>query len=185
MLVKNKKLIKDKTKYNKNCKHQKGKTVIIILLFLVVLLGIVVGTSISKYQYSIYGKVMSQIAKPIIEIRKEESILVTASSPKASYTFEVRNYKEDEPNKVNINEVDMEYYIEIIGGKNDAIQFELYRGETEIQLTNNKTEKIQLIKGKKDTHLYRLDITYDKTKANSNTSINENVEIKIHSIQKA
>ena len=184
MLVKTQKMIINKTK-GKNNKQRKGKIIIILLLFLVILLGIVVGTSLSKYQYLIHGKVVSQIAKPIIEIRREESILVTASSPKASYTFEVRNYKEDEPNEININEVDMEYYIEIVGGKNEAIRYELYRGETEIPLTNNKTEKIQLIKGEKDTHIYRLDITYDKTKTNSNTSINENVEIKIHSIQKA
>lgn len=172
-----------RTKYNK---EKNGKIVIVVLIFLVILLGILVGTSLSKYQTIIVGKSIAEIAKPIIEIRREESILVTANSPKASYAFEVRNYKEDESNnKTSINEVDMEYYIEIVGGKNDAIQFALYRGETKIQLTNNKTEKIQLIKGEKETHIYRLDITYDATKANSNTSINENVEIKIHSIQKA
>ena len=105
--------------------------------------------------------------------------MLTALAPKASYVFEVRNYKEE-----NLNEVDMEYYIEIISNTDEAINYELYKGNQQIALKDNKTEKIKLTKDEKQIHSYRLEITYDKTQGILE-DINENVEIKIHSIQKA
>ena len=106
--------------------------------------------------------------------------MLTALAPKASYTFEVRNFKEEE-----LNEVEMEYYIEIVSHTDEAINFKLFRGEEQISLNNNKTEKIKLTKEEKQTHSYCLEITYDKTKGEIGKDINENVEVKIHSIQKA
>ena len=94
--------IKQKKKVNR-------KTIILLLIIFVILLGVLVGTSLSRYQSAITGKIIAQIAKPVLEVRREESILVTANNPKASYSFEVRNYKEEQ-----LNEVEMEYYIEIV-----------------------------------------------------------------------
>ena len=54
-------------------------------------------------------KVFANIAKPVLEIEKQESFKITNENSKASYLFEVRNYNEKE-----ISEVEMEYYIEII-----------------------------------------------------------------------
>ena len=135
--------------------------------------------SFSKYYSKINGKGFANIAKPLLELRREESMLLTALAPKASYVFEVRNYKEDE-----LNQVDMEYYIEIISHTDEAIKFSLYQGENLIPLQENRTQKIKLTKEEKQAHSYRLEMVYDKEKAAKEKDINENVEIKVHSIQK-
>lgn len=161
-------------------KNDKNKIMLLLLLLLIILLGILVGISIAKYQNKMVGQGFANIAKPVLEVRREQSLLLTALAPKASYVFEVRNYKEDE-----LNQVEMEYYIEIITHTDEAINFALYKGEEQIPLNENKTGKIQLTKEEKQTHAYRLEITYDKTKGILGENIDENVEVKIHSIQKA
>lgn len=179
--IKNKKIsAKDKKSIKKEIKNKKSKVIVFILLIFTILSGVLVGISFSKYQSKIIGQAFANIAKPVLEVRREQSLLLTALAPKASYVFEVRNYKEDE-----LNQVEMEYYIEIISNTDEAIKFELYRGEENIPLNNNKTEKIKLTKEEKQTHSYRLEITYDKSKGVIGKDISENVEIKIHSIQKA
>lgn len=179
--IKNKKVFNKNTKKNKKeIRDNKVKIIVLILLFFTILLGILVGISFSKYQSKFIGQVFSNIAKPVLEVRKEQSLLLTALAPKATYVFEVRNYKEDE-----LNQIEMEYYIEIISNTDDAIKFNLYKGDEEITLSNNKTEKIKLTKEEKQTHSYRLEITYDKLKGTLEKDINENVEVKIYSIQKA
>lgn len=179
--IKNKKILNKKTKNdNKETKNDKNKIIVLILLIFTILFGVLVGITFSKYQSKIIGQAFANIAKPVLEVRREQSLLLTALAPKASYVFEVRNYKEEE-----LNQVEMEYYVEIISNTDEAINFALYRGEENIPLKNNKTEKIKLTKDEKQTHSYRLDITYDKTKGTIGKDISENVEIKIHSIQKA
>ena len=178
--VKKAKLLNRKNKdISEKNKNKKNRIVLFLILILIILLGIIVGKSIAKYQNKITGEGFANIAKPILEIRKEQSLLLTALAPKASYVFEVRNYKEDE-----LNEVEMEYYIEIISCVDEAIDFALYKGEEQVELKDNKTEKIKLTKDEKQIHSYRLEITYDETKAVEQKDINENVEVKIHSIQK-
>lgn len=173
-------LNKNKKNISENNKDKENKIVLLLLLIFIILLGMLVGISFSKYQSKLEGQAIANIAKPVIEVRKEQSLLLTALAPKASYTFEVRNFKEEE-----LNEVEMEYYIEIVSHTDEAINFKLFRGEEQISLNNNKTEKIKLTKEEKQTHSYCLEITYDKTKGEIGKDINENVEVKIHSIQKA
>lgn len=179
--IKNKRVFNKNTKKSKKeIKDNKLKIIVLILLFFTILLGILVGISFSKYQSKLTGEVFANIAKPVLEVRKEQSLLLTALAPKASYVFEIRNYKEEE-----LNQVEMEYFIEIISNTDESINFELYRGEEKIFLNNNKTEKIKLTKDEKQIHSYRLEITYDKLKGTLEKDINENVEVKIYSIQKA
>lgn len=161
-------------------KAKEHKRWIILCILFVILLGIIVGISFSKYQEKRIGQGLASIAKPVLEVRREQSLLITALKPKAAYTFEVRNYKEEEQ-----NEIEMEYYIEIISSADESVTFTLYQGEKQIPLIENKTEKIKLAKEEKEIHSYRLEITYDKEKSNKQEDINTNVEIKIHSIQKA
>lgn len=149
-------------------------------ILFIILLGILVGISFSKYQEKIIGKGFGNIAKPVLEVRREQSLMLTAWKPKAVYQFEVRNYQEEQ-----LNEIEMEYYIEIISSVDESVQFALYQGEKQIPLQFNKTDLIQLTKEKKEIHSYRLEITYDKNKSTEKEDINTNVEIKIHSIQKA
>lgn len=175
--------IKKRKLFNKNIKNKikdKKKITILILLMFTILLGIFVGISFSKYQSKLIGQAFANVAKPVLEVRREQSLALTALAPKASYVFEVRNYKEDE-----LNQVEMEYYIEIISNTDEAINFALFKENEEIPLNNNKTEKIKLTKEEKQTHSYRLEITYDSTKGEIGKDISENVEVKIHSIQKA
>ncbi len=158
---------------------KKTKRLLFLLIFLI-LLGMLVGVSLAKCEVQIQGQAFANIAKPILEIRKEQSLFITAQSPRAVYEFEIRNYQEEE-----VNQVEMEYYLEIVTPKNEAIHFTLYQGETQIPLVENKTEKIKLEKEEKQIHSYRLEIHYDQTKQNTQQDIVQNVEIKIHSIQKA
>ncbi len=168
------------TKNELKKRSKKRKITIFILLFFVIFFGILVGVSLAKYETQMQIKAFANIAKPILEVETQKSILITALAPKAAYVFEVRNYKEEE-----VSQVDMEYYIEIVAPHEDSIQFSLYQGETPIPLTNDKTNKIKLGKEEKQVHSYRLEITYDKTKQTTNEKIEGNIEIKIHSIQKA
>lgn len=175
--------IKKRKLFNKKIKNKikyKKKITILILLMLTILLGILVGISFSKYQSKLIGQAFANVAKPVLEVRREQSLALTALAPKASYVFEVRNYKEDE-----LNQVEMEYYIEIISNTDEAINFALFKGNEEITLNDNKTGKIKLTKEEKQAHSYRLEITYDNTKGELGKDISENVEVKIHSIQKA
>lgn len=152
----------------------------LVILVIIIILIIFVGISFAKYRVNIDGNVLAKIAKPIVELRGEQSISITAINPKSSYIFEVRNYND----KKQINEVDMEYYIEIISKVNSSIEFSLYKEENKINLKDNKTDKILLTKENKEEHKYRLDITYTKDNKLTDKDINENIEIKIHSIQK-
>ena len=97
---------REKKQNNKKQKEKNKNIEIIILLLLLILIGLI-GITFAKYQANIKGKGIAQIANPVFEVRKEESLLITALAPKASYVFEVRNYDEED-----INEVDMEYYID-------------------------------------------------------------------------
>lgn len=169
-----------KNKGKEEIEKDKKKRILLLLLLIVILLGILVGASFAKYRSMLAGKAFVNIAHPVLEVRREQSLLLTALAPKASYVFEVRNYKEEE-----LNQVEMEYYIEIVSHTDEAICFELYQGDKQIPLIENKTETIKLAKEEKQTHSYRLEITYDNTKGQFGKDINENVEVKIHSIQKA
>lgn len=168
------------TKNELKKENKKRKIIVFILLLFVILFGTLVGVSLAKYETQMQIQAFANIAKPILEVETQKSLLITALASKAAYVFEVRNYKEEE-----LNQVEMEYYIEIIAPEKEVIQFCLYQGEKQIPLIQNKTEKISLPKEEKQVHSYRLEITYDKTKEMTNEKIEGNVEIKIHSIQKA
>lgn len=171
---------REKNIIKKRKEKNNKKVIFLLLLILVILFGILVGVSLAKYQSKIEANAFAKIAKPILEVRREQSLMLTALAPKASYVFEVRNYKEEE-----LNQVEMEYYIEIVSHTDEAINFCLYQGEELLELKENKTRNIKLTKDEKQTHVYCLEMTYDNKKGQINKDINENVEIKIHSIQKA
>lgn len=183
--VKKVKKQKRKVKEEKQGNNKNSKLGIILGIIVIILLGILVGISFSKYQEKMTAKGFAEIAKPVLEVRRQQSFEITALKPKAVYCFDVRNYKEKENNKIEINEIEMEYYIEIISNTEEEIQFNLYQGEKRIPLNNRKTEKIRLSKEEQQSHSYRLEVTYDKEKSTKEENINAEVEIKIHSIQKA
>jgi len=153
---------------------------IVIIILIILFITFFISFSLAKYTVEVNGKILGNIARPIIELKGEESLLITANMPKTSYTFEVRNYNEDE----NVSEVEMQYYIEIISNVNEAINFELYSEDKVIELQNRRTNLIDMKKNEKQIDKYKLDIIYDNSKGNLDEDIKENIEIKIHSIQK-
>lgn len=160
-------------------RKNKYKDFLIVIIFLVILFTVfIVSYSFAKYVIKVNGKVFGDIAKPIIELKGEESLIITTIAPKTSYAFEVRNYNENE----DINEIEMQYYIEIVSNIDEVIKFELYNNEEKIKLENRKTQLINIAKEKKQIDQYRLDIIYDNKSLEKD--IKDNIEIKIHSIQK-
>lgn len=172
--------IKKKKVYNYKDKVFKIKFSDIVILFLVFILISLAGVTFARFQTSINGKVISKIAKPILEVDKEESLVLTALAPNASYSFDVRNYNEEE-----INDVQMEYYIEILPHDKELVSYELYKDDNKIEINDFKTDKIELNSENKEVHKYRLDITYNENTDNLMKENSEHkIEIKIHSVQK-
>lgn len=158
-------------------KRKKSKDFLIVIIFLVILFTtFIVSFSFAKYITVVNGKIFGNIAKPVIELRGEESFIITSTAPQTLYEFEVRNYDEND----NINEVKMQYYIEIISD-NNTILFQLYNGNEKIELESKKTKLINISKENKEVHKYRLNIIYNSSNLEN---IKDNIEIKIHSIQK-
>lgn len=168
-----------KRKENHNFVKRINRIIFFLLLTITILFGILVGVSLARYQQNLQGQAFADIAKPILEVKKDKSLMITALNPRAYYEFEIKNYRGEK-----LNEIEMEYYIEIISLVDETIHFVLYQEEQEVLLINNKTENRKLTKEEKQTHYYRLEVIYDKTKGDNKKDINGKVELKIHSIQK-
>lgn len=110
----------------------------------------------------------------------EETREITILSPKTSYSFSVKNYNEQE----EINEVAMNYYIEIISEKLELLEVHLYKGEEEIKLTDYKTEQMNLKINEKQEDNYYLEVKMlEDIEETLLENIQASLEIKIHSIQ--
>ena len=128
-------------------------------------------------EFIIKGK--AEIAQPIFIVENNPSIDITAINNYGIYTFKVKNYNEQ--NK--ITETDLKYYIEILSNTDNSINIELYQNENKINLTNNKTEYIEISKDKKEEREYKIKITYDKNKSNTINDIMEKIQVKVHTEQ--
>ena len=126
-------------------------------------------------------KVKSQIAKPILEFEKGETLHFNKENQEGKYQFKIKNYNDTEEK----TDIEMEYTIEIVIPQNENIEYTLLKEEEIINTNNNKTDKISIGKDTKEEHKYTLNIKYNNTK--ENTKLNnkrKNIEIKIHSEQK-
>ena len=151
-----------------------------LLLSVVLFLFLWISTSFAKLTTSLSGRAAVGIASPIMEVITQQSMVITANEPKNSCYFEVRNYNEKE----EINEAEMEYYIEILGLEDEEVSFNLYEGEEEVTMKEKfVSEKRKLGINQKEQHVYRLEIVYQKGEEKLN-SLSQEVEIKVHSIQK-
>lgn len=162
-------------------KIQKRKNNILfwVIFFVVLFLFLWVSSSFAKFATKISGKAGVGIASPIMEVVTEQSMLITANKPENSCYFEVRNYN----TQGQMNEVEMEYYIEIIGLEDKEVSFTLYEGEKEVSMKEFVSEKRKLGIRQKENHVYQLKIIYQKEEMNLK-DLNQKVEIKVHSIQK-
>ena len=75
MIVNMREKIKDKIN-----KKDKSTIIIFLLLIITILFGIFVGISFSRYESEVNGKGMIEIAKPIIEIERQQSILTQVTA---------------------------------------------------------------------------------------------------------
>ncbi|MFR0823031.1 MAG: hypothetical protein ACLU84_06185 [Clostridia bacterium] len=136
--------------------------------------------SLACYMQQVKGTSQVGILKPIMEVRGEQSILISGIEPINTYHFSVRNYNE----QGLVNEAQMDYQIEIICPVEEGMQIQLWEGEDQILLENNKTTFITLENKQKEEKNYTLQVAYQKEQNLQKDDIEENIEIKIHSIQR-
>ena len=157
----------------------KKREITIIFISVITLLLFFSGYSIGKaYQKTnIHGN--AEIAKPILVEENNPVVEIDGRNEKQYYNFKVKNSNENG----EINQIDLEYNIEILTKTEEAISFKLYKENKEIPLNNNKTDNIKLPKEENKEDNYKLEIIYDKTKNKSIDDIIQDVQIKVHSEQ--
>lgn len=173
--------IMNKGKANEEQENNKNisKILIITIIFLIAILLLFSGYSMAKVLHEVIISGNTQIAEPILVVENNPSIDITALNNKGIYVFKVKNYNEQ--NK--ISEVDLKYYIEILSNVDDSINIELYEGEENILLNNNKTQYIEISKGHKQEREYKIIITYNKNEESSMDDILEKIQVKVHTEQ--
>ena len=168
------KIYKEEEQKNSNSKLLTG----IIVTFIIVLL-LFCGYSMAKAIEEVIIKGQAEIAEPILVVENNPSIDITALKNYGVYTFKVKNYNEQ--NK--ITQTDLKYYIEIVSDADKSVNLELYQNENKINLTNNRTEYMEISKNEKQEREYQIRITYDKNKSNSIDDIIQKIQVKIHTEQ--
>ena len=145
---------------------------------MIFIIGIIVivftKNSFGKYVTRIQMESNNEVAEPIIEIEKDETININKIENKI-FNIKIKNYNNDE----KINEVDLEYYLELI--VIDEIKIKIYRNNEEIKLHNKKTEKILLSKNSKQEDNYKIEILFFD---NSAQEIFDEIKMKIYYEQK-
>ena len=158
--------------------RNKRREITLIIIFSMVLIFFFSGFSIGKEfsRTNIEGK--TEIAEPILKVESDETIEMKHLEDTGIYQFKVKNY--DETGKVN--QVDLEYYIEILSDIDQNISFKIYKENKELQINENKTEKFLIRKNQEQEDKYKIEITCDKTAAIE--EIMQEIQIKVHSEQK-
>lgn len=137
------------------------------------------GYSMGKEHSSVNIDTNAKIAEPIVVVENSPTLEVDGKNQEEYYGFKVKNYRETG----EITQIAMQYWIEIMAPKEEAISFKLYKEGEEIPLENNKTKNIRLEKGKVQEDCYQLEIKYDKTKQKETKDIKQEVQVKVHSEQ--
>lgn len=164
--------------FYKGCENIKKDKLKIIITFSIILLILFSGYCLAKYKFSKEFSLDSKIAVPVLEVEGTETTKISEINNIGYYDFSVKNY-----NEKNISDVSQNYTIEIISNTNEAVEYELYKEEEQIELNDNKTDNIFIEGSEEKEHHYRLKITYDENKKNSEEDILEDVQVKIHSEQ--
>lgn len=157
----------------------KNKRKILIILLIIASIITIFNIGYAKYMETREIEVSAKIAKPIIMLEEGDKVIINDNNKEAEYKFKVKNFN----NKEEISDVQMNYTMEIIGNKDEAIIYNLYRDGEEISLINNQTEKIKIGNQKKEEHNYVLKIKYDKTKNVKKEDVSEDLHILLHSEQ--
>ena len=112
----------------------KGKKIIIILVVSIAFIcNVFMYHTFAKYTTKAIQNINTNIANPILELEGGESKQITLTSLETYYDFNVKNYNKDE----KINEVDMDYYIEISPQNLEKLDIHLYKEDDEIPQKSN------------------------------------------------
>lgn len=137
-----------------------------------------------KKNFSFNTEVETQIAKAIIVLDKSEMIekKVNRNSFPIEYFFEIKNFD----NKNNINEIDLNYKIEIQSAKkNFPIKYKLIDvdNNVELQLINNKTELLNLEKNQKEIRHFKIFVEWNDFDIDIELADETDINIKIEAVQ--
>lgn len=124
-------------------------------------------------------KTNTNIATPILKVENSDTLNIGNNTESGTYEFTVKNYDE----QGNINQVDLEYYVEILTDINPNISFKIYKDGDELEMEENKTEKFSVKKDDKQTDTYRVLMTISNNKEEFEQSLQEMI-LKIHAEQK-
>lgn len=167
--------LKNKIKGKVNINSKKINFIMIVFIVIILFLA---GCSIGKSITDIILLSEIEVAKPILEVKSNPEIDVTASNNIGEYEFRVLNYNEKE-----LSEVNLKYFIEIKADVDESIQFYLYKNGQEIKLNNLCTDYMLLEKGEKHEEKYLLKVIYTKQGSQNMEDILQKIQIKIHSEQ--
>lgn len=157
----------------------KKREITLVLVSIMVLTLFFSGSTMGKEFSSTNMVATTKIAEPILVVENSPLIEVSGKKQKEYYVFKVKNYKENG----QVTQINLQYNIEILTPKEEAISFKLYKNNEEMLLEDNKTSNIKLEKEIKQEDFYQLEIIYDKNKNSSSYDIVQDVQIKVHSEQ--
>lgn len=131
--------------------------------------------SLSKQKANANFEMSSQIARPIIELEKDEIIKrqIEENAFPMEYYFCINNYREDE-----VNEIAFDYRIEIENSvDNFPIGYTLVDcgNNEEITLINGKSDLMQIKKSEKESRKFKLILNWREL----NSDLAEKLQIKL------
>lgn len=162
---------------------------ILILVYIIFLLSVIINNGLSKYRTA-YAKddVKINVANPIANVVAQSELEITElHNEEIEWNFIVNNYNGTSKNVSAINEVELNYKIEISKGNLENLQYKLYKidGQTkrELTLSNDVTdEEFELQNGNVQEDKFCLVIkTSDDV---DQKGLQGNVNIKLQAIQK-
>lgn len=137
---------------------------------------VIVSISYAKYKQALTGDGKVEVAKPILILERTSDIKIDGIKDEV-YDFSVKNYTDTQINEVNLN-----YSIQIINDSHANLEFTLYKNGQQIDLNHGETEGILLSNLKKQEDNYELKIKYNDDSA-MKSDIYGNVQIKVEAVQ--
>ena len=155
----------------------KTKEIVWILIIVMVMMLFFSGPSIGKGFQETIIQAQADVAEPILDIDGGGPIYITKANQKIVYEFKVKNFNSME----KLNEVNIEYYLEILGLTDKRVSIKVFKENEELKLYENKTPNLKLKNSEKQEDNFKIEIEFDE-----NTNIEEmqqNIEIKIYANQ--
>ena len=152
---------------------------IIIAIFIIIFVLFIFKNSFSSFMSKIKGESTTEIANQIFIMENSDKQILNDENTEIDYYFTIKNYNEDGER----SQTDLKYIIEILPTLDKSIILTLYKDNEIIILENQKTDYIDIKQDSNQVHQYRLNVKYDREKADSTVDIKENIYIKASAIQ--